>query len=73
MTGSIASGLEAAGSNEGGAMLGFAGMTMGMNVAGGMGAMPGQRVRIGSRHKTPSRCADTACILLDLYLRKQDG
>ena len=28
MTGSIASGLEAAGSNEGGAMLGFAGMTM---------------------------------------------
>ncbi|HHU77850.1 MAG: SPFH domain-containing protein [Caldicoprobacterales bacterium] len=44
MTGSIASGLEAAGSNEGGAMLGFAGMTMGMNVAGGMGAMPGQQV-----------------------------
>ena len=53
MTGSIASGLEAAGSNEGGAMLGFAGMTMGMNVAGGMGAMPGQQVRISSRHKTP--------------------
>jgi membrane protease subunit (stomatin/prohibitin family) len=43
MTGSIASGLEAAGSNEGGAMLGFAGMSMGMNAAGAMGVMPGQQ------------------------------
>ncbi|HHY83421.1 MAG TPA: virion core protein [Clostridiales bacterium] len=43
MTGSIASGLEAAGANEGGAMLGFAGMAMGMNVAGAMGMMPGQQ------------------------------
>ncbi|HOB19593.1 MAG TPA: SPFH domain-containing protein [Candidatus Atribacteria bacterium] len=43
MTGSIAKGLEAAGANEGGAMLGFAGMAMGMNVAGGMGLMPGQQ------------------------------
>ena len=43
MTGSIASGLEAAGSNEGGAMLGFAGMAMGMNTAGAMGVMPGQQ------------------------------
>lgn len=43
MTGSIAAGLEAAGSNQGGAMLGFAGMAMGMNAAGAMGAMPGQQ------------------------------
>ncbi len=41
MTGSVAAGLEAAGSNEGGAMLGFAGMGMGMNVAGGV--MPNQQ------------------------------
>jgi len=33
MAGSIASGIEAAGSNEGGAMLGFAGIGMGMNAA----------------------------------------
>lgn len=44
MTASIASGMEAAGSNEGGAMLGFAGMAMGMNAAGAMGLMPGQQV-----------------------------
>ncbi|MGI6140760.1 MAG: SPFH domain-containing protein [Caldicoprobacterales bacterium] len=44
MTGSIASGLEAAGSNEGGAMLGFAGMTMGMQTAGALGVMPGQQI-----------------------------
>ncbi len=43
MTGSIAAGLEAAGSNEGGAMLGFAGMAMGMNNAGAMGVLPGQQ------------------------------
>ncbi len=43
MTGSLAAGLEAAGSNEGGAMLGFAGMAMGMNAAGGMGMMPNQQ------------------------------
>jgi membrane protease subunit (stomatin/prohibitin family) len=43
MTGSLASGLEAAGSNQGGALLGFAGMSMGMNAAGAMGVMPGQQ------------------------------
>ena len=43
MTGAMASGLEAAGKNEGGAMLGFAGMAMGMNAAGSMGVMPGQQ------------------------------
>lgn len=43
MTGSISKGLENAGSNEGGAMLGFAGMSMGMNAAGAMGAMPNQQ------------------------------
>jgi membrane protease subunit (stomatin/prohibitin family) len=43
MTGAMASGLEAAGKNEGGAMLGFAGMAMGMNAAGAMGVMPGQQ------------------------------
>ncbi len=36
MTGSVAAGLEAAGSNEGGAMMGFAGIGMGMNAAGGV-------------------------------------
>jgi membrane protease subunit (stomatin/prohibitin family) len=43
MTGSLATGLQAAGSNEGGAMLGFAGMSMGMNAAGVMGVMPNQQ------------------------------
>ncbi len=43
MTAGLASGLEAAGSNEGGSMMGFAGMAMGMNAAGGMGMMPGQQ------------------------------
>ncbi|WP_163193017.1 SPFH domain-containing protein [Clostridium thermarum] len=44
MVGSIASGLETAGSNPGGAVLGFAGMSMGMNTAGFMGAMPNQQI-----------------------------
>ena len=48
MTAGLASGLEAAGSNEGGAMMGFAGMAMGMNAAGGMGMMPGQQAPAGS-------------------------
>lgn len=48
MTAGMASGLEAAGSNEGGAMLGFAGMAMGMNAAGAMGVMPGQQAPISS-------------------------
>ncbi len=43
MTAGLASGLEAAGSNPGGAMMGFAGMAMGMNAAGVAGAMPGQQ------------------------------
>lgn len=43
MTAGIASGLQAAGSNQGGAMVGFAGMAMGMNTAGAMGAMPNQQ------------------------------
>lgn len=43
MTAGMASGLEAAGSNEGGAMIGFAGMAMGMNAAAGMGVMPQQQ------------------------------
>ena len=46
MTTSIAKGLEAAGSNEGGAMMGFMGMNMGMNaganILGGMPAAPQQ-------------------------------
>jgi len=44
MTAGLASGLENAGSNEGGAMLGFAGIGMGMNAAGAMGIIPGQQV-----------------------------
>ena len=41
MTRGVAAGIEAAGSNEGGAMMGFAGIGMGMN-ATGMGAGMGQ-------------------------------
>lgn len=43
MTAGLAEGLQSAGSNEGGAMLGFAGMSMGMNAASAMGAMPNQQ------------------------------
>lgn len=43
MTAGMASGLEAAGSNSGGSMMGFAGMAMGMNAAGGLGVMPNQQ------------------------------
>jgi len=50
MTGAIASGLEAAGKNEGGAMLGFAGMAMGMNAAGNMGVLPGQQPQTTPDH-----------------------
>lgn len=39
MTAGIAAGMEAAGSNEGGAFMGFAGMGMGMNAAGNMGGV----------------------------------
>lgn len=39
MTGGIAEGLKNAGSNEGGAMMGFAGIGMGMNAAGGLGGV----------------------------------
>lgn len=46
MTGSIARGIEAAGSNEGGSMMGFMGMNMGMqaggNILGQMGEAPPQ-------------------------------
>ncbi len=44
MTEGMAAGMQAAGSNPGGAMIGFAGMTMGMNAAGAMGLIPGQQV-----------------------------
>jgi len=44
MTAGLSEGLKSAGSNEGGAMLGFAGMSMGMNAAAGMGAMPNQQM-----------------------------
>jgi Putative virion core protein (lumpy skin disease virus) len=43
MTEGMAAGMQAAGSNSGGAMIGFAGMSMGMNAAGAMGLMPGQQ------------------------------
>lgn len=43
MTAGMAAGLEAAGSNANGAMLGFAGMAMGMNAAGNLGVMPNQQ------------------------------
>ncbi|MEN1758906.1 SPFH domain-containing protein [Anoxynatronum sibiricum] len=52
MTAGLATGLEAAGSNEGGAMMGFAGMAMGMNAAGGMGMMPGQQAP-ATPHQSP--------------------
>lgn len=44
MTAGLAKGIESAGSNTGGSMLGLAGMNMGMNLAGAMGAMPNQQV-----------------------------
>lgn len=44
MTAGIAKGIESAGSNAGGSMLGLAGMNMGINLAGAMGAMPNQQV-----------------------------
>lgn len=44
MTAGVAKGIESAGSNTGGSMLGLAGMNMGMNLAGAMGAMPNQQV-----------------------------
>lgn len=64
MTGSLASGLEAAGSNQGGAMLGFAGMSMGMNAAGAMGVMPGQQTgyeQKSTQSPSPSPISGWAC------------
>ncbi|MEW6623891.1 MAG: hypothetical protein AB1420_12325 [Bacillota bacterium] len=61
MTAKVASGLEAAGSNEGGAMLGFAGMAMGMNAAGAMGVMPGQQVS-PQQLQTPQQASLTGWI-----------
>jgi membrane protease subunit (stomatin/prohibitin family) len=62
MTGSLASGLEAAGSNQGGAMLGFAGMTMGMNAAGAMGIMPTQQTEYQQKNtQAPSPISGWAC------------
>ena len=64
MTGSLASGLEAAGSNQGGAMLGFAGMSMGMNAAGAMGVMPTQQMEYQQKSKqapSPSHISGWAC------------
>jgi membrane protease subunit (stomatin/prohibitin family) len=61
MTGSLASGLEAAGSNEGGAILGFAGMSMGMNAAGAMGAMPNQQMAYGQNNTPPSPVGGWTC------------
>jgi membrane protease subunit (stomatin/prohibitin family) len=62
MTGSLASGLEAAGSNQGGAMLGFAGMSMGMNAAGVMGVMPGQQMEYQQRSaQAPSPIGGSVC------------
>ncbi|PHV71942.1 virion core protein [Sporanaerobium hydrogeniformans] len=54
MTAGMAAGLESAGSNEGGTMLGFAGMNMGMNTAGQMGVMPGQQMAYGQVIPTPT-------------------
>lgn len=53
MTAGMASGLEAAGSNAGGSMVGFAGMAMGMNAAGGMGVMPGQQMANQQGYSAP--------------------
>ena len=62
MTGSLASGLEAAGSNQGGAMLGFAGMSMGMNAAGAMGVMPTQQIEYQQKStQAPSPISGWAC------------
>lgn len=61
MTGGIAEGLRNAGSNEGGAMLGFAGMAMGMNTAGAMGMMPGQQAP-NQQHGAPSPASGWTCL-----------
>ncbi|HKM32812.1 MAG TPA: SPFH domain-containing protein [Oscillospiraceae bacterium] len=53
MTAGMAAGLEAAGSNEGGAMMGFAGMAMGMNAASGMGVMPNQQQAYPQQGQVP--------------------
>lgn len=62
MTGSMAAGLEAAGSNEGGAMLGFAGMSMGMNAAGAMGVMPGQQAPQQQGNTPPISSGGWTCL-----------
>lgn len=54
MTAGMAAGLEAAGSNAGGSMIGFAGMNMGMNAAGGMGVLPGQQMANGAPYSAPT-------------------
>lgn len=54
MTAGMAAGLEAAGSNANGAMFGFAGMTMGMNAAAGMGVMPSQQQTAPQPPATPA-------------------
>jgi membrane protease subunit (stomatin/prohibitin family) len=62
MTGSIAAGLQAAGSNEGGAMLGFAGMNIGMNTAGAMGMMPGQQAPQQGQPQQPASSNGWTCL-----------
>ena len=57
MTEGMAAGLQAAGSNSGGAMVGFAGMAMGMNAAGAMGLMPGQQLANGPGNPAASTVA----------------
>jgi len=59
MTAGMAAGLEAAGSNANGAMFGFAGMTMGMNAAQGMGVMPNQQ-QVAPQPVAPQTVAATA-------------
>lgn len=61
MTAGLASGLEAAGSNEGGAMLGFAGMAMGMGAAGAMGMMPGQLAPQPPQQPAPAPAGGWKC------------
>jgi len=62
MTGSLASGLEAAGANDGGSMVGFAGMSMGMNMAGAMGAMPNQQANYEKSNIAQSQAVGWVCI-----------
>lgn len=60
MTAGLAQGIESAGSNSGGSMVGLAGMNMGMNLAGAMGAMPNQQIQNSTQTKSDTKEQSTS-------------